>query len=188
MLMLRNLYLASNNFIQKRNFWAWLNIVFNYVDESRIKEVGPDIACAEWLLRNGAYVKWVGSKTELQDYNQVPKCPKGKYIQEINATESSIMSYGFDHFIGCKHIEAIRFHKSTLIDDKAMAKLEILKNTLTKLEIISCGNVTDKGLLELIKLKNLKYLKIENLPYIKSPEETINCMKRELCNCNICYS
>lgn len=30
----------------------------NRVDRSRIEEVGPDRACAEWLLRCGAGVKW----------------------------------------------------------------------------------------------------------------------------------
>ena len=33
---------------------------FNRVDRKRIAEVGPDIACAEWLLRNSAFVRFKG--------------------------------------------------------------------------------------------------------------------------------
>ncbi|CAG0919416.1 unnamed protein product [Notodromas monacha] len=37
-----------------RPVFGWLNTVFNKVDEERVKEVGPDLAAAEWLLRCGA--------------------------------------------------------------------------------------------------------------------------------------
>lgn len=183
--LLNKTNLTSKYVLPSQNLWSWLNIVFNYVDKSRIKEVGPDIACAEWLLRNGAFVKWVGSKSELQDYNQIPKCPTGKYIQQINATESSIMGYGFEHFRNCKYIDTIYFHKCSLLDDSALEKLDILKESLSNLEIISCGDITDKGLLKLTKLTNLKSLKVQNLPYVKFPEETIACIKRVLCNCEV---
>lgn len=33
---------------QERNFFGYLRIAFNRVDESRLKEVGPDRLCAEW--------------------------------------------------------------------------------------------------------------------------------------------
>ena len=83
------------------SFYLLFIIVFR-VDDERIAAVGPDRACAEWLMRNGAYVKWTGSCEFLTDYNALP--PEGmiRYIQEIDATESSIMHYGFKHF--CKVI------------------------------------------------------------------------------------
>lgn len=73
-------------------------ICFNRVDESRIKDVGPDRAAAEWLLRCGAGVRWKDKESVLKDYNSLPP---GGYrsllIEEIDATGSCIMSVGFPH-------------------------------------------------------------------------------------------
>lgn len=33
---------------QTRNFFAYLRIAFNSVDQERLQEVGPDRLCAEW--------------------------------------------------------------------------------------------------------------------------------------------
>lgn len=33
---------------QTRNFFAYLRIAFNSVDQQRLQEVGPDRLCAEW--------------------------------------------------------------------------------------------------------------------------------------------
>jgi len=71
--------------------------MFGRVDPSRIKEVGPDRACAEWLLRCGAGLKWKNSKSYLTDYNSLPT-PGNQKIIEINATDSAVMDIGFPHF------------------------------------------------------------------------------------------
>lgn len=68
------------------------------VDYERIKEVGPDRAASEWLLRCGAKVRYQGFERWQEDYNGLPTGPLGKYkIQGIDATESCIMYRGFDH-------------------------------------------------------------------------------------------
>ena len=61
--------LLGINIVSTRGFYAWLNSIFNRVDPNRIKEVGPDRACAEWLIRCGASVKWVNSQKFMKDYN-----------------------------------------------------------------------------------------------------------------------
>lgn len=35
---------------QMRNFFAYLRIAFNKVDEQRLQQVGPDRLCAEWYV------------------------------------------------------------------------------------------------------------------------------------------
>lgn len=68
------------------------------VDEERVKEVGPDRACAEWLLRSGARVKWMGMEYWQTDYNSLPPSNFDRYkIEEIDATGSSVMGIGFPH-------------------------------------------------------------------------------------------
>lgn len=73
--------------------------IFDFrVDEERVKEVGPDRACAEWLLRSGARVKWMGMEYWQTDYNSLPPSNFDRYkIEEIDATGSSVMGIGFPH-------------------------------------------------------------------------------------------
>lgn len=70
----------------------------NRVDYERLKDVGPDRAASEWLLRCGAKVRYCGHQTWLQDYNKLPGGSIDRYkIQEIDATDSCIMDIGLDH-------------------------------------------------------------------------------------------
>lgn len=70
----------------------------NRVDHERIRDVGPDRAASEWLLRCGAMVRYHGQERWQKDYNNLPTGPLDKYkIQAIDATDSCIMSFGFDH-------------------------------------------------------------------------------------------
>lgn len=45
---------------QRRPFFAYFRIAFNTVDKDRLATVGPDRLCAEWLLKNGGAVTFVG--------------------------------------------------------------------------------------------------------------------------------
>ena len=68
------------------------------MDHDRIRDVGPDRAASEWLLRCGAMVRYHGQERWQKDYNHLPTGPLDKYkIQAIDATDSCIMSIGFDH-------------------------------------------------------------------------------------------
>lgn len=68
-------------------------------DKERIREVGPDRSCAEWLLRCGATVRWKGAEKFLTDFNLLPPMNFKNYvIEEVEAVEAGIMMIGFDHF------------------------------------------------------------------------------------------
>lgn len=69
------------------------------MDDNRVKEVGPDRACAEWLLRNGAAVTWKEDGGFLSDYNALPSVEaERKHIKAVDATNSAISDIGFPHF------------------------------------------------------------------------------------------
>lgn len=101
---------AMASILNRRSFYGWLNSIFNRVDDERIKQVGPDRACAEWLLRCGASVKWVNSEQFVSDYNLLPVGGGPKYkIAEVDATDSAIMEIGFRHFKGLSEFRKITF-------------------------------------------------------------------------------
>ncbi|XP_030071199.1 ATP synthase subunit s, mitochondrial [Microcaecilia unicolor] len=164
-----------------RHFWAWLNAVFNKVDYERIKDVGPDRAASEWLLRCGARVRYQGLDRWQQDYNGLPTGPLGKYkIQAIDATDSCIMHRGFEYLDGLEHVQEIKLCKCIYIEDACLEQLSKtvnLQQTLLRMEIISCGNVTDRGIIALNKLKSLEYLSLSNLPGLKDKETTLEILR-----------
>jgi H+-transporting ATP synthase F0 complex subunit s len=66
-----------------------------------VAEVGIDRSCAEWLMRNGALIRWVGHTGFVAHYNSLPLDPKDNgvyHIAEVNAEMASITHHGFSHF------------------------------------------------------------------------------------------
>ncbi|KAI9556355.1 hypothetical protein GHT06_018929 [Daphnia sinensis] len=147
LLALRNLRQIQS----KRAFWGWLNMITNKVDDSRIKEVGPDRAAAEWLLRCGAGVRWKDRDSILTDYNSLP--PGGYrslFIEEIDATGSCIMSVGFPHLRGLKHLKKLILHKCNYLDNDALPLLAAVKDSLEELQLSSCEVRNKEGCVQFL--------------------------------------
>lgn len=70
---------------------------FSY-DEKKVKELGPNVAAAEWLIRNGAQAKFSKAST-LTDYDKLlnEESYKSDQIIEIDATKSAINHVGFPY-------------------------------------------------------------------------------------------
>lgn len=56
-------------------------------------------AAAEWIVRNGGYVRFAGFEKCIQDYNALPMGPRSqKYLlEEISARGLSLTDNGFEH-------------------------------------------------------------------------------------------
>ena len=71
-------------------------------DKDRIEEVGAQRACAEWLVRCGAAVRWEGGVKWERDYNSLPADVDDNFaklkIAEVSAVEASVMDIGFTYF------------------------------------------------------------------------------------------
>lgn len=167
-----------------RYFWEWLNTVFNKIDYERLRDVGPDRAASEWLLRCGAKVRYCGHQKWLQDYNSLPGGPMDRYkIQAIDATDSCIMDIGFDHMEGLEHVEKITLCKCHYVDDNCLQRLsqfENLRKSLFEMELITCGNVTDNGIIALRHFRNLRYLFLSDLPGVKDKDNLAQVLKTAL--------
>jgi len=182
-------YRKEHYLTQYRLFYAWLNNIFNQVDPARIKDVGPDRACAEWLLRCGAVVKWHGKEKEIKDYNSLPV---GNYrtlkIESVDATDSAIMETGFTHFKDLEYLKKLKLKNCTYLTDESIPHLAFdTKDRLEWLELSDNGNVTEKGLRHLRKLRKLKFLKLANLPGVQNPSDLLELLKKDMPDCEIIY-
>lgn len=57
---------------------------------------------------------------------------------------------------GLKYLEEIKFNKCIYIEDSCLERLSSIENlqeSLYMMEVVSCGNVTDKGIIALHKLR-----------------------------------
>lgn len=170
---------------QKIFFWGYVNMMFNKPDDERVKKLGPDRTCAEWILRNGGSVVWSNGR-KLADYNKLPSddvaVPK---IAEIDGTDSGISHYGFPHLFGCTELKKIVLHNASYIDDEALKGLHHAKQTLRYLQISECINVTDSGLKYLEILTKLETLILFNLKSVENIEKSKQFLKSKLNNCKI---
>ncbi|KAG8193352.1 hypothetical protein JTE90_022981 [Oedothorax gibbosus] len=170
-----------------RLFYTWLNTVFNKVDYSRIKDVGPDRAAAEWLLKCGASVKWKNYDNWVTDYNILQTQSFKNVIEEIDATESCIMHIGFPYLSGLNYLRRIKFCKCIYLEDTCMTMLSVRKDSLHHLDVISCGNITDKGILAIADIRKLQSLYLYDLPEVKNVSNCIEVLQKTLPECKITF-
>ncbi|XP_025202484.1 ATP synthase subunit s, mitochondrial-like [Melanaphis sacchari] len=178
--------------INTRCLWQWIDDTFNRLDDDRIKEIGPNLACAEWLMKNGARVRWKGCKEYVCHYDCLPNITsihlKQFLIEQVYAgRDASISHKGFSYFKNCKNISKVEFDGCDSIDDEALSKLNILKDYITDLKINDCVNVSDQGIRSLEQLQALKYLELKNLKISSQPVSMIDHLKTKLPECNIQY-
>lgn len=168
-----------------RQYFYWVHLQFNIVNEERLKKFGPDRTCAEWILRNGGSVKWTKSSKILSDYNELPPEGTKLFLEEVDASKTSIMHNGFIHFKGCNQIKKLIFHRCGYVNDEALSELQYLKESLLYLQLSSCPSVTDKGLFTLKQLRKLEELLLFDLPGVKDLKNTIQTLKSSLSSCKV---
>lgn len=169
----------------RRTFLEYLNIVFNSINEDRLKLFGPDRVCAEWILRNGGKVKFLDEKEYLEDYNKLPPEKTKLQIIEVDASDSSISHYGFPHFVGCKNITKLILHNCSFIKDEAFPLMKPLNGTLKYLQVSMCRRVTSKGILQIGELQSLTDLNLFDLRIKK--DNVMEELKKKLPQCNITF-
>uniref|UniRef100_A0A194AKW7 ATP synthase subunit s, mitochondrial n=1 Tax=Pinctada fucata TaxID=50426 RepID=A0A194AKW7_PINFU len=83
-----------------RHLMKYLNFIPNAPDPSRTSKVGPDAACAEWILKLGGAVRFEGDKEWIRNYNFLPSVMNPDYkpglvLDEIDGSGTSVMWVGF---------------------------------------------------------------------------------------------
>ena len=84
--------------IQTVFLYCLLKLKKNRFDQKRVEEAGPNRACAEWLLKCGAEVKFKNWGSYTTDYNKIPTGGFEAFqIEEIKAVDACIMTAGFEY-------------------------------------------------------------------------------------------
>ncbi|XP_058059878.1 ATP synthase subunit s, mitochondrial [Anopheles bellator] len=177
-LRIRPLIITTN-----RPFWGWVNMMFNRVDRARLKKVGPDRLCAEWLLKNGARAKFVKDTRTHVHFNALPEESLPVLMEELDGTDSGIMHIGFDHLEGLTRLRKVVLHNAVYIDDQALSKLRYVANTLEEVQVSKCGNVTDHGLMQLKHLPKLRQVTTFELGDVKNIQKVEENLKAALPTC-----
>jgi H+-transporting ATP synthase F0 complex subunit s len=168
-------------------FEQWFDRTFNKVDNERVKEVGVDRACAEWILRCGGGVQWKGSQRVLTNYNALP-ATGGQRIYAIDMTDSAIMEEPFQYLKDLEELRQITMWNAKYITDDGLGFLcSYTRDKLVWLKIGKCNQVTDKGLHHLRVMKKLEYLGLSTLHGVDKPEEMLAELTAALPNCKIEY-
>lgn len=172
----------------KSNFFTFIEKTFNGVNSERLKMVGPDRLCAEWILSNGGVIEYrnpLDRVVTVYNYNSLPSLRHPMRLVAIIANDCPIISNGFMHLIRCDFIEYIRMHKCEKIENRALRYLFYVRHSLTNLEVSSCHNIEDNGIKSLKVLRKLEKLVIYDLPYVEHMDDLSKFLQSKLAKCKI---
>ncbi|KAH8336764.1 hypothetical protein KR059_002636, partial [Drosophila kikkawai] len=171
---------------KERGIWGYVAIAFNQVDAERLSKVGPNRLCAEWIIKNGGGVRFVGSPNRLwKDYNSLPGENAPFEIKVVDASNSSIMKIGLEHLKGCSCVDTVIFHNCKHLENDGLEGLHHISSSLVRLQVSGCYNITDSGLAVIAELKNLRQLIIFDMMFVKNMEAVSAKLKEHLPSCDI---
>ncbi|VDL70066.1 unnamed protein product [Nippostrongylus brasiliensis] len=180
----------------------WLLEGFNYYDMQRVKEVGPDRAAAEWIVRCGGAVNiacrycsifvfgFDNIADTFNDYNALikrtaeldPRVPADRVkVTHIHAVDASVTGYGCRHFNGLEGIKEVRFIRCDTLHDFGLEYMaKAVGNRLEYLEIEECRRITEFGLVHLETCTALKSLLLCRLKAVHGREKVLQKLKAAL--------
>lgn len=136
------------------------------------------------IIKNGGAVQFQNHFQPVKEYNSL-HATNSSHIKMVDASDSSIMALGFDHFKGCKSIERIILNRCKHMENEALERLVYVKNSLKELQVTDCSNVVESGLLSLKQLNHLQKLTIYGFIYINDFNGVVSQLKKDLPACEI---
>ncbi|KFD49004.1 hypothetical protein M514_10156 [Trichuris suis] len=164
---------------------------YNRYSERAVKDLGPQMACARWLLRCAAEFRIEGSKEFISTKAQLRSLQPNFSIEEVDLTDSCVSGPGFKHFNHLNSIKTVHCVHCGWVNDDGLALLIFsLLNSLQTIEIVNCGCVSGAGLVHLQHLTNVKQIHLGKLPLVTEGEKKIllDVLRLRLGNrCHISY-
>lgn len=180
------------------SFINYLTNTFNDMDYDRLRDVGSDRLCAEWILKNGGRVRLLDHKppppsendpkpaadpqpepsTFFVDYNDLPQPDTQPIrVKEIDASDSTITPIGCRHLRNCHHIDRIVLHNCRRLSD--VNRLRYVADSLRVLQISECP-IGDEALMALAQLRRLQLLVCSRLAAVRDMNAVREHLKRQL--------
>ncbi|GMR58995.1 hypothetical protein PMAYCL1PPCAC_29190, partial [Pristionchus mayeri] len=178
--------------ITEHNFFGlrWIIDKFNDLDVERIREIGADRACAEWILRCGGTVKFDDGKPEISDYNQLAQQTAQKsgtlnekkiFLNQVHAVKACVTARGCRHFEGLSRLNDVVFIGcKNLEDDGINVMVQNVGSSLRTVEVANCRLLTQDGLRHLGKCGSLSSVILYDLPRVKNWDKLLEDLKSNL--------
>ncbi|KAM4640571.1 distal membrane-arm assembly complex protein 2 [Discoglossus pictus] len=87
-------------------------------------------------------------------------------VEAIDLSRSPLNFRGMDNIVVLKELRELYLSECPHIDDWALSRLHVFKDSLEVLSLAGCPQVTERGLATLHHLKNLKLLDVSSLPSV----------------------
>ncbi|OUC48467.1 hypothetical protein D917_06157 [Trichinella nativa] len=143
-------------------------------NKNRVKQLGCQRCCAEWLIRCAAIFRVSGSSEFVSSKRQLLQLLEPFEIEEVDCSDSCISTPGLDHFQGVNTIKTLRLSYCSWINDDSLYKVAFhLKDCLKAIEIVDCGSISGAGLLYLQNMTKLREIVIRDLPTVMPGERII---------------
>ncbi|KAL1236306.1 ATP synthase subunit s [Trichinella pseudospiralis] len=155
-------------------FNKFIDNYYNRYNKNRVKQLGCQRCCAEWLIRCAAIFRVSGSSEFVSSKRQLLQLSEPFEIEEVDGSDSCISTPGLDYFQGVNTIKTLRLSYCSWIDDDSLYKVAFhLKDCLNAIEIVDCGCISGVGLLYLQNMTKLRNIVIRDLPMVKPGERII---------------
>ncbi|KRY17479.1 Dual specificity tyrosine-phosphorylation-regulated kinase mbk-2 [Trichinella patagoniensis] len=155
-------------------FNKFIDNYYNRYNKNRVKQLGCQRCCAEWLIRCAAIFRVSGSSEFVSSKRQLLQLLEPFEIEEVDCSDSCISTPGLDHFQGVNTIKTLRLSYCSWINDDSLYKVAFhLKDCLKAIEIVDCGCISGAGLLYLQNMTKLREIVIRDLPTVMPGERII---------------
>eukprot|EP00127_Corallochytrium_limacisporum_P001870 Clim_evm25s88 gene=Clim_evmTU25s88 len=144
--------------VAQRSVYMWIEYIFNRVDYARIKEVGPDRACLEYILRQEGRFKVRGHPNWIDHERDVPV---GKVtLTDVDMSGRNCTSNGVRYFHGCDELANISFRRCPYFDDAAVKNISDVY-ALRTLDMGECPLITKVCLEHLEKMQWVERINLD---------------------------
>ncbi|CAG9768525.1 unnamed protein product [Ceutorhynchus assimilis] len=155
-----------------------------YIEE-RHNILGPELACAHFIVFRGGAVKFHNDNKWIKavngEYVLPTKYQKNMYLQAIDCSNMSLRYEGLDNLRDLNNVEWLSFKNCKHIDDFCMDVVSnIFSHSLRYLDLRDCMGVTERGLGAVYKMPELNILYLDDL--LKDTRYELTCLLLEELN------
>ncbi|XP_053330135.1 distal membrane-arm assembly complex protein 2 [Spea bombifrons] len=151
---------------------------------------GRHVAAAYYTLSQGGAVRFQGHSDWLRpdrkgrfswDFLQNRNVP----VECVDLSRSPITYRGLDNIVPVAELRELHLRGCPHLDDWALSRLHVFKDSLEVLSVASCPRVTERGLSTLHHLQRLRYLDVSDLPAVQNKGLMRILLEEALPRCDI---